>query len=90
MPAGLEYQFKNTCSENYLEAIIVSEEVPEDFRTPGARGSVPAGAFLVIVGVLFLLDLNTDISLDWIENWWPLLLVGGGAWLIFKARRQGE
>jgi mannose-6-phosphate isomerase-like protein (cupin superfamily) len=32
MPAGLEYQFKNTCSENYLEAIIVSEEVPEDFE----------------------------------------------------------
>jgi hypothetical protein len=66
------------------------ETVPEDFRTPGARGSVPAGVFLVIVGVLFLLDLNTDISLDWIENWWPLFLVAGGVWLILKARRQAE
>jgi mannose-6-phosphate isomerase-like protein (cupin superfamily) len=32
MPAGLEYQFKNTCSENYLEAVIVSEEIPSDFE----------------------------------------------------------
>ena len=32
MPAGLAYQFKNTCSENYLEAIIIGEEVPEDFE----------------------------------------------------------
>ena len=64
------------------------EQVPEEFQTPGARGSLPAGIALIIVGALFLLDLNTDISLDWIEDWWPLLLVGGGVWMILKSRRQ--
>ncbi|MFN2371074.1 MAG: LiaI-LiaF-like domain-containing protein [Candidatus Krumholzibacteriia bacterium] len=64
------------------------EQVPEDFQHPGARGSLPAGVILVIVGVLFLLDLNTDLSLDWIENWWPAFLIGGGVWLIVKARRK--
>ncbi len=31
MPAGLEYQFTNTCTEHFLEAIIISEDVPADF-----------------------------------------------------------
>ncbi len=66
------------------------EHVPEDMQLPSARGSLPAGIVLVIVGVLFLLDLNTDISMDWVENWWPVFLVGGGVWLIVKSRRQGE
>ncbi|MBE0567831.1 MAG: hypothetical protein IH621_17890 [Krumholzibacteria bacterium] len=64
------------------------ETVPEDFQLPGARGSLPAGVILVVVGVLFLLDLNTDFSLAWLEDWWPLFLIGGGVWLIVKARRQ--
>ena len=66
------------------------ENVPEEFQGPGARGSLPAGILLTAMGVLFLLDLNTDISLDWIENWWPLFLVGGGVWMIVKARRQAR
>jgi len=64
------------------------EQVPEGFELPSARGSLPAGIALVIVGGLFLLDLNTDVSLDWIEDWWPLLLVGGGLWMIFRSRRR--
>jgi len=65
------------------------ERVPEDMELPGAKGSLPAGIVLVVAGVLFLLDLNTDFSMAWIEDWWPLILVGGGVWLIVKARRQG-
>ena len=67
-----------------------SEEIPEDFKSAGGRGSVPLGVILVGVGVLFLLDLNFGISLDWLENWWPLALVGFGGWLIFKARQNGK
>ena len=66
------------------------ENVPEEFQGPGARGSLPAGILLTVIGVLFLLDLNTDLSLDWIENWWPLFLIGGGVWMIVKARRQAR
>ncbi len=32
IPAGLEYQFFNTCKENCLEAIIVVEEITEGFE----------------------------------------------------------
>ena len=65
------------------------ETIPEDFPTAG-RGSVPTGVVLVVVGVLFILDLNFGVSLEWLENWWPLSLVGFGAWLILKGRQRED
>lgn len=78
----------NRRAAHYNRALdgLTAEEIPEDFQMPGARGSVPAGLILVVVGVLILLDLNTNWSMEWIENWWPLVLVIFGGWLIFKAR----
>ncbi|MFC1528791.1 cupin domain-containing protein [Candidatus Latescibacterota bacterium] len=32
IPAGLEYQFFNTCKEHYLEAVIIVEEIAPDFE----------------------------------------------------------
>ena len=69
---------------------LSGEEMPDEFTTPGAKGSVPWGVVLVVVGTMFLLDLNTDFSMAWVEDWWPLLLVGGGVWLIMKARHKAK
>lgn len=71
---------------NRVLAGMAATEIPEDFQMPGARGSVPAGLILITLGVLILLDLNTDWSMEWVENWWPLVLVIFGGWLIFKTR----
>ena len=43
---------------------------------------------LIAVGVLFLLDLNFDIPLDWLEDWWPLVLVLIGGRLVWQSRRS--
>ncbi|RKZ14316.1 hypothetical protein DRQ50_09135 [bacterium] len=67
-----------------------SENIPEEFPVPGTRGSVPVGIFMVVMGSLFLLDLNTDLSMAWLKDWWPLVLVGGGVWMILKARHKAE
>jgi hypothetical protein len=67
-----------------------AETIPEGFPTAGGRGSVPAGVILVLLGVLFILDLNFDVSMEWIEDWWPLALVGFGGWLIYKGRNKSE
>ncbi len=64
-----------------------SSDTPPDFDMPSLKGNVPVGVLLVIAGVLILLDLNFDVSLAWIENWWPLGLIGFGGWLVFKGRR---
>ncbi len=64
------------------------EEVPEDFKLPGLGGSMFGGLVLVVVGVLIVLDLNFDVSLAWVQDWWPLALIALGGNLIYKARRK--
>lgn len=78
----------NRRAAHYNRAVagLTDAEIPEDFQMPGARGSVPAGLILIVLGVLILLDLNTDLSMEWVENWWPLVLVIFGGWLVFKTR----
>ena len=66
---------------------LESTDTPPDFDLPSMKGNMPVGVILVIAGILILLDLNFDVSLDWIENWWPVGLIGLGGWLVFKGRR---
>lgn len=69
-----------------LEGMEASDN-PPDFDMPSMKGNLPVGIILVIAGILILLDLNFDVSLDWIENWWPVGLIGLGGWLVFKGRQ---
>ena len=52
------------------------------------QGSVPAGAALIALGVVLLSNTLLGFSLDWLASWWPLGLVGLGAWLVAKARQE--
>ncbi len=69
---------------------LASESLPEEFEMPSSVGSVPVGVVLVVIGVLVILDLNFNVSLQWLENWWPLFLVGFGGWLIVKGRQGAK
>ena len=73
---------------NRVSAGLGAENLPEDFKMPTSRGSLFGGVVLIAIGILFLLDLNFDIPLDWLENWWPLILVLIGARLVWQSRRK--
>ena len=75
---------------NRVKAGLGGEDVPEGFEMPSAKGSMLGGSVLILLGVLFILDLNTDISMDWIENWWPLILVLVGVNLVYRARKKSD
>ncbi len=75
---------------NQVKAGLGGEEVPDGFKMPTSGGSMFGGVVLVIIGVLFIMDLNFDISLSWIKDWWPILLVAFGGNLIYQARRKAE
>jgi len=66
---------------------LQANDTPQDFDMPTMKGNTPVGVILVIAGILILLDLNFDVSLAWIESWWPVGLVGLGGWLVFKGRQ---
>lgn len=60
-------------------------DLPTAVGEPGFRGSLPGGIALVAFGALLLSHTLFGISLDWIEQWWPMALIGFGAFLAYRA-----
>lgn len=75
---------------NRVMAGLGGEEVPDGFSMPTTKGSVLGGVVLILIGVLFILDLNFDVSMEWVEDWWPLILVLVGVNLVWKARKNAD
>ena len=80
----------NRRAQHYNLALqgLSDQELPEDFQGPGAKGSVAGGVLLIAAGTLLFLDVKFGVSLQWLEDWWPMALVGFGVWLVLKSRRR--
>lgn len=63
-------------------------ELPHDFRTPGLRGSIFGGATLIVAGFVLLLHTRFGMSLDWVEQWWPVAPMIFGAYLLGRAIQE--
>lgn len=65
--------------------ILDFAEEPDLF---GGRGSLAAGASMIVIGGVLLANTRFDISLDWVGDWWPLapMLVGG--YLVWRALQE--
>ena len=46
-----------------------------------------SGIILVVVGVLLLLNNFDMLSLGWLHQWWPLILIGVGLLSILRPQR---
>jgi hypothetical protein len=62
-------------------------DLPEDIKAPQPMGSLAGGALLIVVGLTLFANTMFHIPLDWLAGWWPLALVGAGAWLVYADRR---
>jgi hypothetical protein len=76
----------------YNEALAGREgiELPEDFDFKGLKGSVLGGSILVIVGFILLLNTLFGVSLAWLEEWWPVVPILIGAYLLYRAIQDRE
>lgn len=61
------------------ESNLLPNEKPLNFS-----GSLTFGIFLVLIGLFFLLDRWFRIDLSFLFDFWPVLLIGFGAWQIFS------
>ncbi|MFB3909517.1 MAG: LiaI-LiaF-like domain-containing protein [Candidatus Eisenbacteria bacterium] len=65
---------------------------PEDLRHElvlmGRHGSVGGGIVLLVVGFLVLLNRVAGLSFEWLKDWWPIIPIGFGAWLLWQGLRD--
>ncbi len=74
----------------YNQALAGTESIapPEDFKMPAAGGSIVGGVCLLGLGAILLTNTLFDISLAWVEDWWPVALFIPGVWLIVRAVQE--
>ena len=63
-------------------------DMPSDIRMP-TSGSMGWGVALVVFGILLLLNTRFDVSMAWMEDWWPAAGILLGGYLIYKSRKNG-
>ncbi len=59
-------------------------ELIDDIKIP-EHGSLWGGAILIAVGLMIFLHTKFDVSMEWIEEWWPLAVAGIGVYLVAKS-----
>ena len=57
-------------------------------RQTSKTTAIFAGVFVILVGVLFL--INNFVPIYWIWKLWPLILVGIGVVMIYNAIKKGD
>lgn len=78
---------------NQALAGIGDVELPEDWKAPGFPGSIVGGLLIAAFGFLLLMETAWDMSLRWLEEYWPVGVIAFGLYLVWKAiddRRKRE
>jgi len=73
----------------YRQAIAINllyetGAMPDPVQLPKQRGSLGFGAFLLVLGVLLLYNQFYPLDLTFLVDWWPMVLVLAGAYLLVK------
>ncbi|HJV48073.1 MAG TPA: hypothetical protein VJ549_02240 [Geothrix sp.] len=80
----------------YRRAVLLNEaisrletpELPDGFGAVSFGGRLALGVGLIFVGLLALLNLRFNLSLAWLDQWWPAGLVLLGLYLVVRAVRD--
>lgn len=70
---------------NQALAGIGDVELPEDWKVAGFRGSIVGGLLIAAFGFVLLMETAWDMSLRWLEEWWPVGIIAFGLYLVWKA-----
>jgi len=63
-------------------------DLPKDLTLPTAGGSILGGLALVGAGALLLARTRFDVSLVWLREWWPLVPILAGVYLLVQGIRS--
>jgi len=65
-----------------------ADAFPPEMKLPGMGGSIFAGVGLIVVGFIALSYTKYDMSLAWLEDWWPIVPILIGVYLVGLAVRD--
>lgn len=88
------FLFFFTMIDAYRQGQIINlggyDPTPKPTRRPG--GGLGLGVFLVVIGAVLLLRQWVDIDdyLEYLRDWWPVLLIGAGGYFIWGWYRERE
>lgn len=77
--------YRRTLLLNETISRLESPELPDGFGTVSFGARLALGIGLIFVGVITLLNLRFNISLAWLDQWWPAGLVLLGVYLVVRA-----
>ena len=69
---------------------IAHAKLPDAMDIPNLGGSIGLGAVLVGAGFILFLHTMFGMSLAWIGDWWPVGVIGFGAFLIYKDLKERQ
>ncbi len=70
---------------NRALAGLSEDGLADEMQMPDGRGGLVAGIFLILFGLLSFAHIHLDISLDWLADAWPVVLILMGAYLIYRS-----
>ncbi len=73
---------------NYYLAGEQGIDLPDDFKMPKLGGSIVGGLVLIGVGFILLLNTRWNMSLAWLDEWWPMAPILLGVYLFGKALQE--
>ena len=59
--------------------------MPDEISDTSIGGSFLGGGALLLFGLIALSNTAFGISLDWLDAWWPVIPMGFGGYLVYKA-----
>jgi hypothetical protein len=60
-------------------------ELPTHMEKPDRKGSLYAGILMMVFGIVVLAHTRFGLPLEWLERWWPSVLVIVGAYLVVRS-----
>ncbi len=79
---------RRTAALNHYAMIKGTGASMEDMELPHPAGTMFGGIVLIVIGVLVFMEQTLNVSMEWMEDFWPLLAVLGGVYLVIKGRRE--
>ncbi|HEX4826268.1 MAG TPA: hypothetical protein VFV19_18355 [Candidatus Polarisedimenticolaceae bacterium] len=65
-------------------------DLPAGFAMPGLGGSIVGGLAVIAAALIALLHTRFGVPLDWLNDWWPVVPMLFGVWLVVKAVKDSK